>query len=236
MPRWQVSLILFESKIRPALAEKCYSCHFVESGKSKGWLLLDTREGVRADGDTGPAVVPGDLEKSLLIQAIRWHDPDTGMPPENKGGKLPDAVIADIKAWVKAGAEDPREGNSANKIYDGMAAKDWWAYQPMTKPQVPQTKNQAWAKTDIDRFIPAELEEKGLEPVGRADNATSVRRLHLGLTGIPPAPDASAGNPVGRLLDCSSRISALLWAMGMITKGTTSRWDRLKLPVPSAKR
>ena len=74
-------------------------------------LLLDTREGIRTGGDTGPAVVPGDLEKSLLISAIRWHDPDTGMPPENKGGKLPDSVVADFEAWVRGGAPDPRDGN-----------------------------------------------------------------------------------------------------------------------------
>ncbi len=70
----------FESKIRPVLAEKCYECHSAEAGKSKGGLLLDTREGIRQGGDTGPAVVPGDPEKSLLIHAIRWHDPDTAMP------------------------------------------------------------------------------------------------------------------------------------------------------------
>jgi Protein of unknown function (DUF1553)/Protein of unknown function (DUF1549)/Planctomycete cytochrome C len=199
----------FEARIRPVLVKHCYDCHSAEAGKSKGGLLLDTREGIRTGGDTGPAVIPGDLEKSLLIQAIRWHDPDTAMPPEKKGGKLPDSVIADFEAWVKAGAEDPRDAKSVAKIYDGMAAKDWWAYQPMTKPQVPQTKNQTWAKTDIDRFILAELEAKGLEPVGRADNATLLRRLYLDLTGLPPAPDASTENLVDRLLD--SRAFAERW-------------------------
>ena len=129
----------FESKIRPVLTEKCYGCHSIESGKSKGGLLLDTREGIRTGGDTGPAVVPGDLQKSLLISAIRWHDPDTGMPPENKGGKLPDAIIADFETWVRTGAADPREGSSTAKKYDGMAAKDWWAYQPLSPPKVPAT-------------------------------------------------------------------------------------------------
>ena len=199
----------FESKIRPVLAEKCYGCHSVESGKSKGGLLLDTREGVRTGGDTGPAVVPGDLDKSLLIQAIRWHDPDTGMPPESKGGKLPDSMIADLEAWVKASTDDPRDAKAVAKKYDGMAAKDWWAYQPMTKPLVPQTKNQTWAKTDIDRFILAKLEPKGIEPVGRADNATLMRRLYLDLTGLPPAPDASAENLIDRLL--ASRAFAERW-------------------------
>lgn len=176
----------FESRIRPVLAEKCYACHSAESGKSKGGLLLDTREGIRTGGDTGAAIVPGDLEKSLLIQAIRWHDEDTGMPPENKGGKLPDSIIADFETWVRSGAADPREGHLVAKKYDGMAAKDWWAYQPMTQPTVPETKTDGWAKTDIDRFILAKLEENSLEPVGRADTATLVRRLYLDLTGLPP--------------------------------------------------
>lgn len=199
----------FETKIRPVLVKHCYECHSVEAGKSKGGLQLDTREGIRTGGENGPAVVPGDLEKSLLIQAIRWHDEDTGMPPEKKGGKLPDAVIADIEAWVKSGAPDPREGKAAAKKYDGMSAKDWWAYQPLTNPEVPTTKNTTWAKTDIDRFVLAKLEEKGIEPVGRADNATLIRRLSLDLTGLPPEPGASAENLVDKLLD--SRAFAERW-------------------------
>ena len=199
----------FESKIRPVLAEKCYGCHSVESGKSKGGLLLDTRLGIRTGGDTGPAVVPGDLGKSLLIAAIRWHDPNTGMPPESKGGKLPGSIIADFENWVRTGAADPREGKATTKKYDGMTAKDWWAYQPITRPKVPVTKTTSWAKTDIDGFILAKLEAKGLEPVGRADNETLVRRLYLDLTGLPPAPDASDENLVDRLLN--SREFAERW-------------------------
>lgn len=200
----------FEAKIRPVLSEHCYGCHSAEAGKSKGGLLLDTREGIRTGGDNGPAVVPGDLENSLLIAAIRWHDPDTGMPPENKGGKLPDSVIADFETWVRSGAPDPRDGKVAAKVYDGMSATDWWAYQPMTRPAVPETRNQTWAKTDIDRFILAKLEENGLEPVGRADTATLVRRLYLDLTGLPAPVDASTDGLLDRLLD--SRAFAERWA------------------------
>lgn len=200
----------FESKIRPVLIKNCYGCHSTESGKSKGGLQLDTRDGIRTGGDSGPAVVPGDVEQSLLIQAIRWGDPETGMPPENKGGKLPASVIADFETWVRTGANDPREGKATAKKYDGMAAKDWWAYRPMTQPKVPTTKNDSWAKTDIDRFVLAALEKKGLSPVGRADNATLVRRLYLDLTGLPPAGNVSTDNLVDRLLD--SREFADRWA------------------------
>lgn len=91
-----------------------------------------------------------------------------------------------------------------------MNAKDWWAYQPLTKPKVPTVKNEAWAKTDIDRFILAALEAKGLEPVARADNETLIRRLYLDLTGLPPAPDASVENLIDRLLE--SRAFAERWA------------------------
>lgn len=200
----------FEAKIRPVLAEKCYGCHSVESGKAKGGLLLDSREGIRTGGDTGPAVVPRDPENSVLIGAIRWHDPDTGMPPKNKGGKLPASVIADFETWVRTGAADPREGGAAAKKYDGMAAKGWWAYQPISRPKVPTTKNTTWARTDIDRFILAKLEARGLEPVGRADSATLVRRLYLDLTGLPPGDEVVTDGLLDRLLD--SRAFAERWA------------------------
>ncbi|MBX7208345.1 MAG: PSD1 and planctomycete cytochrome C domain-containing protein [Verrucomicrobiaceae bacterium] len=183
-------LDFFESKIRPVLADKCYACHSSKAEKLKGNLLLDTREGTRRGGDNGPAVVPGDLEKSLLIQAIRYHDPDTAMPPKNKGGKLPDSVIADFEQWVRDGAPDPREGEAkVAKLYDTEVAKNWWAYQPITKPSVPQPKDQSWAQTEIDRFILAKLEETSLRPVADADAGTLLRRVCFDLTGLPPSPD-----------------------------------------------
>ncbi len=89
-------LAFFEKKIRPVLADKCYRCHSSEAEKVKGGLALDTREGTRAGGDSGHAVVPGDLEASLLIKAIRYHDKDLAMPPEKSGGKLADDVIKDF--------------------------------------------------------------------------------------------------------------------------------------------
>jgi len=199
----------FEAKIRPVLAEKCYSCHSAQAEKVKGELLLDTRAGTLSGGENGPAVVPGDLGKSLLISAMRWQDADTGMPPKNKGGKLPDSVIADFEQWVKMGAPDPREGASTvAKAYDPVAAKSWWAYQPMTKPAVPQPKDTGWAKTNIDRFIFAKLEEKNLSPVADADAATLTRRLYLDLTGLPPPPGVTAN--VDQLLN--SRQFAERWA------------------------
>src|SRR5471032_23922 len=84
----------FEKNIRPVLAQKCYGCHSKESGKQKGGLSLDTREGIRMGGDSGHAVMPGDPTESMLMNAIRYTDKDMEMPPQKEGGKLPDEVIA----------------------------------------------------------------------------------------------------------------------------------------------
>lgn len=103
-------LAFFENKIRPVLVKSCYECHSAEADKVKGGLALDTREGLRLGGDSGPAVVPGDLKASLLIEAIRYQNKDFAMPPQKSGGKLPDAVIQDFEQWVRMGAPDPRDG------------------------------------------------------------------------------------------------------------------------------
>src|SRR5688500_12853743 len=95
----------FEKKVRPVLVERCYECHSAGAKKLKGGLLLDTREGVLRGGDNGPALVPGEPDRSAIIKAVRYHDPDLQMPPKQK---LPDAQIADLEAWVKTGAPDPR--------------------------------------------------------------------------------------------------------------------------------
>src|SRR5258708_20928771 len=99
----------FETRIRPLLAEKCYKCHSLTADKVKAGLLLDSRDGVLKVGETGPAIVPGDPDKSLLIKAIRYSDPDLQMPPKNK---LTDEQIADLVSWVKMGAPDPRVSGS----------------------------------------------------------------------------------------------------------------------------
>ena len=184
-------LAFFESKIRPVLVEKCYKCHATgEGNKIKGGLALDTRESVRKGGDSGPAVVPGDTKKSLLLEAIRYTKNDLQMPPEKDGGKLSDSVIKDFERWIQTGAADPRTGGAvAKKEYDGSKAKDHWAYQPPKKSPVPVVKNTAWPKTDIDRFVLANLESKGLAPVADASKLTLLRRVYFDLIGLPPTFD-----------------------------------------------
>src|SRR5438309_1092463 len=113
----------FEKKIRPLLVENCYKCHSHESEKLKGGLFLDSRDGVLKGGETGPAIVPGDPEKSLLIKAVRYTDKDLQMPP--KGKKLPEEDIASLVAWVKMGAPDPRIATPAQKAWADTSKKHW---------------------------------------------------------------------------------------------------------------
>jgi hypothetical protein len=183
-------LQFFESRIRPVLADNCYKCHSRQADKIKASLLVDTRDGLLTGGDSGPAIVPGDPDKSLLIKAVRYADADLKMPP--KGKKLSDAQIADLVAWVKMGAPDPRtaptNANVAEKVYsDGD--KNHWAWQPVKKPAVPTVNDGAWAKSPIDSFILAKLEQKELKPNPPADKRTLIRRATFDLLGLPPSPE-----------------------------------------------
>jgi hypothetical protein len=172
----------FEKKVRPILVERCYACHGEE--KQKGGLRLDHRAGALHGGDSGPVLVPGEPEKSLLARALSWDDPKLQMPPRNR---LPDAEIAVLTDWIRRGAPDPREVTTA--AANPMAAGPHWAYQPLQAASPPAVRDQAWPANDLDRFILARLEAKGLRPVGDADQATLARRLFFALTGLPPAPE-----------------------------------------------
>ncbi len=177
----------FDKKVKPVLVDKCYKCHSAEAGKSKGGLLLDSKEASLKGGDTGPAVVPGDVAKSLLITAISYKDADLQMPP--KGEKLSDQEIADLTTWVKSGAADPRELPKGTKL-SGLTdkARHHWAYQPVSKPAIPTVKNRGWCVTPVDAFILEKIEAKGMLPSGTADKDTLLRRATYDLTGLPPTP------------------------------------------------
>ena len=136
----------FENKIRPILANNCYKCHSSQAEKIKGGLLLDSRQGLLKGGESGPAIVPGDPEQSRLIKAVRYTDPDLQMPP--KGNKLTDEQIADLVAWVKMGAPDPRVA-TAGQLALKDDSKTHWAWQKLVKPAVPEVKDAAWAKTPV---------------------------------------------------------------------------------------
>ncbi|MDC0049625.1 DUF1553 domain-containing protein [Verrucomicrobia bacterium] len=184
------SLAFFEKKIRPVLVEHCYKCHSASSEKVKGGLLLDTRDGIRKGGESGHAVVPGDLKESLLISALK-HD-DFEMPPKKM---LPAAVIADFEKWIQDGAADPRRATHLVAKPDSIdieAGRKHWAYQPLRTPAIPEVTDVAWPANDIDRFILARLESAGLQPGADAKKITLVRRLYFDLIGLPPTPEEIA--------------------------------------------
>lgn len=180
-------LQFFDTKVRPILTEECYKCHSHQADRIRGKLMLDSRDAVLLGGATGPAIVPGQPDDSLLIQAIRYTDEDLKMPPEEHGGKLSDQQIADLTEWVRRGAPDPRVPVMAanGKAYGGVG-KAHWAFQPVRKPDVPAVKDAAWARSPVDDFVLAKLEAAGLHPNALADKRTLIRRVTFDLTGLPP--------------------------------------------------
>lgn len=183
-------LALFESKIRPVLVKECYSCHSAEAAKNKklrGGLQLDTRDGARKGGDSGPAVVPGDAKKSLLLVAMRHEGTVEKMPPR---GKLSDEALADFEKWITLGAPDPRDGSvlPGKRPIDIAEGKRFWSFRPLAVAPPPEVKNAAWARNPIDRFILAGLEAKNLTPSKPLSKEKLVRRVTFDLTGLPPTP------------------------------------------------
>lgn len=178
------SVDFFEKKIRPVLADNCYKCHSVRAEKLKGKLLVDSRASLLKGGESGPVLVPGEPEKSALFEAIKYKNKDLEMPPD---GKLPDAAIADIEAWIKAGAVWPKEPEpaAAPKLVtapeNDKARREHWAFQPIKTP----------AGT-IDELVAAKLAEKNLTPASPAEKPTLLRRAYFDLIGLPPSAEAIA--------------------------------------------
>src|SRR4051812_9979653 len=169
----------FEKHVRPLLAEQCVGCHGPE--KQKGGLRLDSKAGWQTGGDSGPAVVPGNPDASLLLKAVRGAAGVERMPPK---GKLPDAAIAALTKWVKDGAPDPRVGGAAASAAMTIeAGRKWWAFQPVRRPPVPRAGN------PIDAFLLAKPEAKGQSFAPPADRRTLLRRATYDLTGLPPTAD-----------------------------------------------
>lgn len=177
----------FETHIRPLLAERCFVCHSTRADTLEGSLRLDDRDGWLKGGDRGRAVVPGDAGASLLIQAVRYTDPDFQMPP---GEKLPAEAIARLEAWVKMGAPAPEKDAPATitRPSDPLAGKAHWAFQPPKKTSPPSVPDEEWPRSDIDRFILARLEQEQLKPAPDAAPVDLIRRLSFQLIGLPPSP------------------------------------------------
>jgi hypothetical protein len=180
----------FEKSIRPLLAQRCYSCHNASSGVTRGGLALDTKEGWSIGGNHGAALVPGKPEKSLLLKAVSYADPNLQMPP---GKPLSADQIALLKTWIQNGADDPRmpAGPGGKPKLSGLTqkARDHWAFQPIKKAAIPAVKNAAWVKTPIDAFVLAKLEAKGMRPAAPAAREALIRRAYYDLIGLPPTVD-----------------------------------------------
>ncbi|MGV3616528.1 MAG: DUF1553 domain-containing protein [Fimbriimonas sp.] len=172
-PATPEGIAFFETKVRPVLAENCFSCHGEKMQMAS--LRLDTLAGVRKGGDAGPIIVPGEPDKSSLLKAVRHLGP-VKMPP--KGKPLSPAQIADLEAWIKMGAPWPTTTGKA------AARKSLWSLQPVRKPAIPKTKTPA--PNPIDAFVLARIEAKKSTPAAPADRRTLLRRVTFDLTGLPP--------------------------------------------------
>jgi mono/diheme cytochrome c family protein len=179
-------LEFFEAKIRPILATHCQECHGPR--KQEANLRLDSRPGVLAGGDSGPAARSGDPAHSLLIEAVKY-DGDVQMPPK---GKLDDASIAALASWVEKGLPWPAEVSPARPASDvakfAIRAEDrqFWSLRPVVRPPLPDVGSAAWPQTAVDQFILARLDETRLTPAPPADKRTVLRRITFDLTGLPP--------------------------------------------------
>ena len=246
----------FEKQIRPILAERCYECHSAEK-KQKGGLSLDTREAVLKGGDTGPSLIAGDAEKSLLIEAVRYKNHDLQMPPKKR---LADSEVKALEDWVKMGAPDPREAAPVAKrgrVIDIAEGRKFWSFTPLARVAVPgqklavlssqfsvlspqssvsqsasdgkalRTENCALSTHPIDAFIRAKLAEKGLSPAPPADKRTLIRRATFDLIGLPPTPQEVDDFLADKSADAFGKVIERLLA----SPGYGERWARHWLDV-----
>ena len=179
------SLEFFESRIRPVLAAQCQECHSAAT-EINGGLSVDSGPALLLGGDSGPAITPGQPEDSLLLAALR-HD-GLEMPP---AGRLPDNIVDDFTAWIRAGAIDPRQSSEplpSRSTIDIEAGRQHWAFQPIAQSPPPAVSDTAWPITSIDRFVLAALEAAGHAPAPDAHRLTWLRRVTFDLTGLPPTP------------------------------------------------
>ncbi|MGC3996312.1 MAG: DUF1549 domain-containing protein [Anaeromyxobacter sp.] len=175
----------FENRIRPVLVKHCFECHAAGAKKVGGKLLLDTAEALRKGGESGPLLIEGQPDKSLLIHALRYDG--TEMPPSKP---LPASVVNDFVEWVKRGAPDPRGSPVAAKAGSpdkGEKGDRLWSFRPVSNPALPGVGNESWPRDPIDRFVLSRIEAADLKPTSDATPQTLVRRLYVDLIGLPPA-------------------------------------------------
>jgi hypothetical protein len=177
------TLKFFENEVRPILVKRCYDCH--SKTKQKGGLRVDNIGYLKTGGDTGPALVPGQPEKSAMVEAIHYGNADFQMPPKKK---LPDPEIAVLEKWIKLGAPWPEDSASKVVVTEGgftAEERNYWFFKPVAKVSPPKVTSK-WVRNDIDRFIVAKQMEMKLDPAAEADPHELVRRVYFDLHGLPP--------------------------------------------------
>jgi hypothetical protein len=200
----------FEKKIRPVLVAECQECH--GAAKQKGGLRLDYRDGWKAGGDSGAAIVPGDAKAGLFLKTIRHEDPDLKMP--SKAPKLSDTVIADFEKWIAMGAPDPRneppQPTGDADLWEPKVEerRKWWSFQPVRRSEVPSPRAAEWSAHPVDRFLVSKMEERGLPPSPDGDARVIYRRLSYALTGLPPSTDDVAQFETAAKLDLAGAVEA----------------------------
>ena len=174
----------FEEHVRPVLATQCVKCHGAK--KQEGGLRLDSREAMLRGGESGPAIVPGKPEESLVVSAIRHEDFE--MPPTSQ---LPPEQIESVVAWIRSGAHWPETGGLIRDASQAITDEDrnWWAFVPRKSPEVPEFPADAWSNNEIDRFVFKKLADNGMVPAERARRETLIRRLYFDVIGLPPSPE-----------------------------------------------
>jgi hypothetical protein len=217
-------LEFFETKVRQVLTKNCYGCHSSDIKSPMGGLFLDSKNGIRTGGKSGPAIVPGNPDASLLIRAVRFQGPK--MPPS---GQLSEATIADLEKWVAMGAPDPREATAAPtaSTIDIEKGRKYWAFQAPMKTAPPKVKLGKWPTDPVDRFVLARMEKEHLTPVADTDRATWIRRVTLDLTGLPPTPEEIDAFLADRSKDAYARVADRLLASPRFGE----RWGRHWLDV-----
>ncbi|MCA9213823.1 MAG: PSD1 domain-containing protein [Planctomycetales bacterium] len=178
-------LAFFKERIEPVLVQQCYECHSAQAKEVEGSLRLDSSKQILAGGDTGPAIVPGDPARSLLIKALRHEDLE--MPPD---GPLAESIVRDFELWISSGAVMPTDESDPPLPAepDYAEAREYWAFQPIRNPELPAIKNKEWAQNEIDFFVLHELENQQLAPSPQATRTELVRRVYFDLLGLPPTP------------------------------------------------
>lgn len=179
----------FETHIRPIFVSHCYECHSVEAESLEAELFLDSRGGLLKGGESGQAIVPGDSSRSLLMKAIGYGNDDLQMPPKYE---LDESDIRHLREWIDMGAPDPRIEESRGSIKEEIdleMGRDFWSFRAVQASAPPAVNLTNWSSNDIDQFVLAKLETKGLRPNDPADPETLLRRVYFDLIGLPPTPE-----------------------------------------------